>query len=54
MLRFFQEIDQFYLLQRKGTGQRHVGAAALAFVEAHDEAVAIFGALDRLDDDVGR
>ena len=31
-----------------------VAAAALALVEAHDDAVAVLGPLDRLDDDVGR
>ena len=50
---FFQQVRVAGARQRKVGAKRHRTATALRFIAAHDQAVAVFGTLDRFDHDVG-
>ena len=49
----FENVGAIGGTQGKGTVERDTAALPLAFVEADDEAAAVFGLFDGFDDDVG-
>ena len=50
---FFEEVGNPGGLEGEGGGEGDRAAFALGFVEAEDEAVAVFGAFDGFEDEVG-
>ena len=53
ILCLFQQIDYFHPFQEEGGGESDTSAFSLAFVQADDESVAVFGLLHGFDDDIG-